>query len=99
MAEHTQSPSDADIERRLRAAALKDPIRGAEVLLRWQQCPRPPEPVRGVDLQGMSDEQLEALRARLLELVQRPEHEPEALVAYLMGHEKGGSADTSPDST
>jgi hypothetical protein len=57
--DHT-SPSDSDIERGLRERAVTDP-RAAEILLRWLQRPRPVDEMPGVDLDSMSEAQLEAL--------------------------------------
>src|SRR5262249_36577961 len=58
-------PSDADIERGLRERAVSDP-RAAEILLRWQQRPRPVSD--GDELEGLTVEQLETLYAALLRL-------------------------------
>lgn len=60
-----EPPSDSDIERGLRERAVSDP-RAAEILLRWQQRPRPVSD--GDELEGLSVEQLEALYAALLRL-------------------------------
>jgi hypothetical protein len=57
-----EPPSDAAIERGLRERAVSDP-RAAEILLRWLQRPRLDERVHGVDLDTMSEAQLEALYA------------------------------------
>jgi hypothetical protein len=55
-------PPDADIERGLRERAVSDP-RAAEILLRWLQRARPPEATPGVDLDAMSEAQLERSHA------------------------------------
>jgi hypothetical protein len=60
-----EPPSDDDIERGLRERAVSDP-RAAEILLRWQQRPRPASD--GDELEGLTVEQLEALHAALLRL-------------------------------
>jgi hypothetical protein len=53
-----EPPSDAEIERGLREKAVTDP-RAAEILLRWLQRPRQDNPPPGVDLDAMSEAQLE----------------------------------------
>lgn len=53
-------PSDAEIERGLRERAVNDP-RATEILLRWLQRQRPVIETPGVDLDSMSDAQLESL--------------------------------------
>jgi hypothetical protein len=52
--------SDAEIERGLRERAVSDP-RAAEILIRWLQRPRVDERVGGVDLDSMSERELERL--------------------------------------
>jgi len=59
-------PSDEDIERGLRERAVSDP-RAAEILLRWLQRPRSDERIHHVDLDAMSEAQLESLYAGLVE--------------------------------
>ena len=61
-----EPPSDAEIERGLREKAVTDP-RAAEILLRWLQRPRQDNPP-GVDLDAMSEAQLERLHAGLVQL-------------------------------
>ena len=78
-----EPPSDAEIERGLRERAVSDP-RAAEILLRWLQRPRAEERVGGVDLDSMSEAQLERLYAGLLRIAALPEHEVGALVRSLL---------------
>jgi hypothetical protein len=78
-----EPPSDAEIERGLRERAVSDP-RAAEILLRWLQRPRAEEHVGGVDLDSMSERELERLHAGLLKLAALPEEELRALVASLL---------------
>ena len=61
-----EPPSDAEIERGLREKAVIDP-RAAEILLRWLQRPRQDNPP-GVDLDAISEAQLERLHAGLVKL-------------------------------
>ena len=72
-------PSDAEIERGLREKAVTDP-RAAEILLRWLQRPRPVVETAGVDLDSMSEAQLERLYAGLTRLAALPDEELQALV-------------------
>jgi hypothetical protein len=51
----------------LRERAVNSP-RDAEVLLRWWQAVRPPEATPGVDLDALSEAQLERLHAGLVKL-------------------------------
>ncbi len=60
-----EPPSDAEIQRGLRERAVKDP-RAAEILLRWLQRPQTEERVGGVNLDSMSERELERLYAGLL---------------------------------
>src|SRR5262249_51917059 len=76
-------PSDADIERGLRERGVSDP-RAAEILLRWMQRPRVEERVGGVDLDSMSEAELEALYAGLVRIAALPPKELQALVASLL---------------
>jgi hypothetical protein len=62
-----EPPSDAEIERGLRERAVSDP-RAAEILLHWVQRPRADERVGGVDLDSMSERELERLHAGLVRL-------------------------------
>jgi hypothetical protein len=80
-------PSDEEIEDGLRARAVSDP-RAAEILLRWLQRPRADERIRGVDLDAMSEAQLEALYAGLVRVAALPGDELRALVRSLLA-EKG----------
>jgi hypothetical protein len=79
-------PSDADIERGLRERAVSDP-RAAEILLRWLQRPRGEERVGGVDLDSMSERQLERVYAGLLRLASLDGTVLAALVEQLAGDE------------
>jgi hypothetical protein len=67
----------------LRERAVSDP-RAAEILLRWLQRPRTEERVGGVDLDSMSERELERLYAGLLKLAALPDAELRALVASLL---------------
>ena len=78
-----EAPTDADIERGLRERAVSDP-RAAEILLRWLQRPRAAERVGGVDLDSMSERELERLYAGPLKLAALPDEELRALVASLL---------------
>ena len=69
-----EPPGDAEIECGLRERAVSDP-RAAEILLRWLQRPRAEERVGGVDLDSMSERDLERLYAGLLKLAALPEEE------------------------
>jgi hypothetical protein len=78
-----EPPSDAEIERGLRERAVSDP-RAAEILLRWLQRPRAEERVGGIDLDSMSERELERLYACLLKLAALPDEELRALVGSLL---------------
>ena len=80
-------PSDADIDRRLREKAVTDP-RAAEILLCWLQRPKPVGETPGVDLDSMSEAQLERLHAGLLKLAAVPDEELHALVRSLVDREE-----------
>jgi hypothetical protein len=67
-----EPPSDAEIERGLRERAVSDP-RAAEILLRWLQRARTEERVGGVDLDSMSERELERLYVGLLKLASMDE--------------------------
>jgi len=82
-----EPPSDAEIERGLRERAVSDP-RAAEILLRWLQRPRVEERVGGVDLDSMSERELERLYAGLLKLAALPDEELRALVGSLLEGEQ-----------
>jgi hypothetical protein len=79
-------PSDADIERGLRERAVSDP-RAAEILLRWLQLPRAEERVGGVDLDSMSERELERLYAGLLKLAALPEEQLHVLLTGVLADE------------
>jgi hypothetical protein len=76
-------PSDAEIERGLRERAVSDP-RAAEILLRWLQRPRPVDETLGVDLDSMSEAQLETLHAGLVRIAALPSRELQALLKSLV---------------
>jgi hypothetical protein len=78
-----EPPSDAEIECGLRERAVSDP-RAAEILLRWLQRPRAEDRVGGVDLDSMSERELERLYAGLLRLAALPDEEVQALVGHLL---------------
>jgi hypothetical protein len=67
----------------LRERAVSDP-RAAEILLRWLQRPRAEERVGGVDLDSLSERQLERLYAGLLRVAALPEEDLRALIASLL---------------
>jgi hypothetical protein len=81
-----EPPSDAEIERGLREKAVTDP-RAAEILLRWLQRPRAEERVGGVDLDSMSERELERLHAGLLKLAALPDEHLHALLTSVLGGE------------
>ena len=78
-----EPPSDAEIERGLREKAVSDP-RAAEILLRWLQRPRAEERVGGVDLDSMSERELERLYAGLLKLAALPEEHLHVLLTSVL---------------
>ena len=67
----------------MRERAASDP-RIAEILLRWLQRPRPVVETPGVDLDSMSEAQLERLYAGLTRLAALPDEELQALVRSLL---------------
>jgi hypothetical protein len=75
--------SDAEIECGLREKAVSDPG-AAEILLPWLTRPRAEERVGGVDLDSMSEHELERLYAGLLKLAALPDEELRALVGSLL---------------
>lgn len=81
-------PSDDDIERGLRERAVTDP-RAAEILLRWLQRPRPVDETPGVDLDSMSDAQLESLYAGLARIAALSPNELQGLVESLLAEKEG----------
>jgi hypothetical protein len=82
----SEPPSDAEIERGLREKAVSDP-RAAEILLRWLQRPRVEERVGGVDLDSMSERELERLYAGLLKLAALPDEHLHALLTSVLADE------------
>jgi hypothetical protein len=76
----------------LRERAVSDP-RAAEILLRWLQRPRAEERVGGVDLDSMSERELERLHAGLLKLAALPDEELQALVGSLLEGEEVASSE------
>jgi hypothetical protein len=67
----------------LRERAVTDP-QAAEILLRWLQRSRAEERVGEVDLDSMSERQLERLYAGLLKLAALPDEELRALIGSLL---------------
>jgi hypothetical protein len=82
-AESARPPSDAEIERGLRERAVNS-ARDAEVLLRWRQTVRPSDGPPGVDLESMSERELERLHAGLVRLAALPGEELRALVEHVL---------------
>jgi hypothetical protein len=76
----------------LREKAVTDP-RAAEILLRWLQRPRLEERVGGVDLDSMSERELERLYAGLLKLAALLDEQLHALVESLLAGEEFASSD------
>ena len=70
---------------------MSDP-RAAEILLRRLQRPRADERVPGVDLDSMSESELERLHAGLLKLAALPDEELRALVGSLLEGEELASS-------
>lgn len=81
--------SDADIERGLRERAVSDP-RAAEILLRWMQRPRTEERVGGVDLDSMSERELERLYDGLTRLARLDGSELAALLEHVLAGNQVG---------
>ena len=79
-------PSDADIERGLRERAVSDQ-RAAEILLRWLQRPKPIAETSGVDLDSMSEAELERLHAGLTRLAALSGEELQALLTHVLPDE------------
>jgi len=75
-------PTDDEIERGLRERAVSN-ARDAEVLLRWLQRPREVM-TPGVDLDALSDAQLERLHAGLVRIASLPEAQLSALLEHLL---------------
>lgn len=84
-----EPPTDAEIERGLRERAVSDP-RAAEILLRWLQRARTEEQVGGIELDAMSERELERLYAGLLRLARLDESELAALVEHALAGEPLG---------
>jgi hypothetical protein len=70
----------------LRERAVTDP-RAAEILLRWLQRPRAEKRVGGVDLDSMSERELERLYAGLLKLAALPGEHLHALLTSVLAEE------------
>ena len=87
----SEPPSDAEIERGLRERAVSDP-RAAEILLRWLQRVRPPEATPGVDLDAMSEAQLERLHAGLVKLASMDETVLASLVEQVLAGDEPASS-------
>jgi hypothetical protein len=86
-----EPPSDAEIERGLRERAVTS-ARDAEVLLRWRQTVRPSEAAPGVDLDSLSEKQLERLYSGLVRLASMDETTLAALVEHVLAGEELGSS-------
>jgi hypothetical protein len=86
-----EPPSDTEIEDGLRERAVSDP-RAAEILLRWLQRVRPREATPGVDLDAMSEAQLERLHAGLVRLASMDETVLAAVEQVLAGDELASSS-------
>lgn len=79
--------SDAEIEHGLRERAVSDP-RAAAILLRWLQRSGPAVETPGVDLDALSETQLERFDAGLVRMAALPDHEVAALVGSLLAETK-----------
>jgi hypothetical protein len=79
----SEPPSDAEIERALREREVSDP-RAAESLLRWLQRVCPPEATPGVDLDSLSEPQLQRLHAGLVKLASMDDTVLAALVGQVL---------------
>ena len=86
-----EPPSDTEIERGLRERAVTS-ARDAEVLLRWRQTVRPPDAPPGVDLDGMSEAQLERLYAGLVKLASMDETVLAAQLEHVLAGDGLGSS-------
>jgi hypothetical protein len=84
-----EPPSDAEIECGLRERAVTS-ARDAEVLLRWRHTVRPPEVTPGVDLDALSEAQLERafVRGFGAALASMDEAVLDALVEHVLGGEE-----------
>ena len=67
----------------MREKAVRDP-RAAEILLRWLQRPRSEDRVGGVDLDSMSERELERLHSGLVKLASLDETVLAALVEQVL---------------
>jgi hypothetical protein len=65
--------------------------RAAEILLRWLQRPRTDERIHGVDLDAMSEVQLEALYAGLVRVAALSPNELQVLVQSLLADNEGAA--------
>jgi hypothetical protein len=83
--------SDAEIERGLRERAVSDP-RAAEILLRWLQRPRAKERVGGVDLDSMSERELERLHSGLVRLASMDDTVLAVIVEQVLAGDELGSS-------
>jgi hypothetical protein len=86
-----EPPSDSEIERGLRERAVNS-ARDAEVLLRRRQTVRPPETTLGVDLDSLSEAQLERLYAGLVKLASMDGTVLARLVENVLAGEELGSS-------
>ncbi len=66
--------------------------RDAEVLLRWRQTVRPPEATPCVDLDSLSEAQLELSYSRLVRRARLDETALAALVEHVLAGEELGSS-------
>ena len=87
----TEPPTEAEIERGLREKAVSDP-RAAEILLRRSQRPRRETRTAGVDLDSLSEAQLERLYAGLMRLASLDEPVLAALVEQVSAGEELASS-------
>jgi hypothetical protein len=86
-----EPPSDAEIERGLRERAVNS-ARDAEVLLRWRQTVRADDSTPGVDLESLSERELERLYAGLLRLASLDETVLAALLEQVLAEEEPASS-------
>ena len=86
-----EPPSDAEIERGLRERAVNS-ARDAEVLLRWRQTVRTGDATTGVDLESLSERELERLYAGLLRLASLDETVLAALLEHVLAEEEPASS-------
>jgi hypothetical protein len=81
-----EPPSDAEMSEAWGSAPSPIP-RAAEILLRWRHRPRPVNETSAVDLDSMSEAQLERLHAGLVRIAALPPKELQALVESLLADE------------